>query len=73
MAGYVNPIPHIDEAKQFEMRLSVSLDEVTEVGKAKEIVADYILGLSKEDIIKHLACKQFPVYPESKFENEKGE
>lgn len=64
---YVNPIPYIDKAKKFEMRLSVTLDEVTDVQRAKEIVADYILGLSREDLIKGLACtKQFAVYPESR-------
>lgn len=66
MSKYINPIPYIDKAKQFEIRLRVTLDEVTEVQRAKEIVADYILGLSKEDLIKGLACtKQFAVYPES--------
>lgn len=67
---WVNPIPYIDKAKKFEMRLSVSLDKVTEISEAKEIVAEYILNLSKEDIIKALSCKMFPVYPESKFEEE---
>lgn len=63
---YVNPIPYIDKAKKFEMRLIVTLDEVTDVQRAKEIVADYILGLSKEDLIKGIACtQQFAVYPES--------
>ena len=63
---YVNPIPYIDAAKKFEMRLIVTLDEVTEVQRTKEIVADYILGLSKEDLIKGIACtQQFAVYPES--------
>ena len=63
---YVNPIPYIDKAKKFEMRLIVTLDEVTDVQRAKEIVADYILGLSKEYLIKGIACtQQFAVYPES--------
>lgn len=67
---WVNPIPYIDKAKKFEMRLSVSLDEVTEIDKAKEVVAEYLLSLSKEDIIKSLSCKMFPVYQGSKFEEE---
>ena len=67
MGKYINPIPYIDMAKQFEIRLIVTLDEVTEVQRAKEIVADYILGLSREDLIKGIACtKQFAVYPESR-------
>lgn len=69
---YINPIPYIDAAKKFEMRLSVSLDEVSEVSKAKEIVAEYILGLSKEDIIKALSCKMYPVYPEEGSVSEQG-
>lgn len=70
---YINPIPYIDEAKKFEMRLSVSLDNVTEVSKAKEIVAEYILGLSKEDIVKSLSCKMYPVYPKEGSESEQKE
>lgn len=61
---YINPIPYIDKAKKFEMRLSVSLDQVTEVNEAKGIVADYILGCSKEQIVNGLSCELFPVYPE---------
>lgn len=66
---YINPIPYIEAAKQFEMRLSASLDTLTEVSEAKEIVADYILGLSKEEIIKALSCKTYPVYPNDKSVN----
>lgn len=66
MGKYVNPIPYIDKAKEFEMRFSVSLDEVTDVHRAKEIVAEYILGLSREDLIRGLVCtQQYAVYPES--------
>lgn len=65
MAKYINPIPYLDNAKEFEMRLKVELDVVTEVDQAKGIVADYIIGLSKDEIIKALSCKKFPVYPEN--------
>lgn len=63
---YINPIPYIDMAKKFEMRLGVTFDEPIEVEKAKERVAEYILGLSKEELIKALSCTMFPVYPDRK-------
>lgn len=63
MEKYINPIPYIDAAKEFEMRIKVKLDTVTEVDRAKQIVAEYILGLTKDEIIKALSCEIFPVYP----------
>lgn len=67
---YVNPIPYIDQAKKFEFRFSISFDELLDVEEAKDIAAEYLLGLSKEELKKGLACKTYPVYPDSKF-NEK--
>ncbi len=61
--GYINPIPYIDKAKKFEMRLHINLNEVTEINEAKSIVADYILSLSKEGLCNMLSCEMFPVYP----------
>ena len=62
---WVNPIPYVDAGKEFEMRLHVKLDQVTEANKAIELVADYILGLSKEELIKGIACtKSYAVFPE---------
>ncbi len=67
---YVNPIPYIDQAKKFEFRFAISFDELLDVEEAKDIAAEYLLGLSKEQLKKGLACKTFPVYPESKFSDD---
>ena len=64
--SYINPIPYIDEAKEFEMRIHVKLNEATDTRRAKEIVAEHILGLSKEELITWISCvKQYAVYPDS--------
>lgn len=62
---YINPIPFIDAGKDFIFELNIKLDDITEIEHAKEIVADYILSLPKEKIVKGLKCKKIePVYPE---------
>ena len=71
MSSYINPIPYIDMGKEFEIRLSLHFEELLDVDKAKDIAADYILGLSKEDLKKVLSCKTYPVYPDSKFNEPK--
>lgn len=65
MAKYINPIPYLDKAKEFEMRIKIKLDTVTGIDQAKEIVADYIQNMPKSEIIKALSCETFPVYPEN--------
>ena len=65
MAKYINPIPYLDKAKEFEMRIKIKLDTVTEIDQAKEIVADYIQNMPKSEIIKALSCEMFPVYPKN--------
>lgn len=68
MAKYVNPIPYIDKAKKFELRLALEFSEVMEVQQAKE-AAEYLLGLDKETLARAFACtKQFAVYPDSEAE-----
>lgn len=62
LGKYINPIPYIDRAKRFEMRLLVSLDELTEIDEAKEIVADFILSMDKDKLKDSLSCEIFPVY-----------
>lgn len=64
-ANYINPIPYVDAAKEFEMRIKIKLDTVSEIDKAKEIVADYIQNMPKSEIVKALSCQTFPVYPEN--------
>lgn len=67
MGKYINPIPYIDMAKEFEIRLGLHFEEPLDVARAKDIAADYILGLSKEDLKKTLSCKAYPIYPDSNF------
>lgn len=63
-ASYINPIPYVDAAKKFEMRIKINLDTVTGIDQAKGIVADYIQNMPKSEIVKALSCETFPVYPE---------
>jgi predicted membrane-bound dolichyl-phosphate-mannose-protein mannosyltransferase len=61
---YINPIPYLDEAKEFEMRIRVVSDEVIPADEAKRKVAEFIKSLSVEELCeKWIACKMFPVYP----------
>ena len=66
MGKYINPIPYVDKAKRFEIRLSIKLDELTDVEHAKEIAADYILSMDRKKLIDSLGCELFPVYPDPK-------
>lgn len=67
---YVNPTPLIDAGKDFTIQLDIHLDDITEVEHAKEIIADYILSLSKEELKKALRCKEIkPVYPDEIMKN----
>lgn len=62
---YINPIPYIDEAKEFEMRISVVSNEVLPEKEAKLKCAEFIKSLSVEELAeKWISCKIFPVYPE---------
>ncbi len=61
---YVNPVPAIDAGKEFEFRLALKFDHLTEVGAAKEACARYILQQSPETIAGWLACtKTKALYP----------
>ena len=61
---YVNPIPYVDAAKEFELRLKLHFDEVIEVDEAKKYAAEFIKNCSVEELCEHLSCKMFPVYPD---------
>ena len=53
---YVNPIPHIDAGKEFEMRLSVTFDDVIDVD---------IKNLDVKRLAKAIVCTRIKaVYPE---------
>ena len=62
---YVNPIPHIDAGKEFEMRLSVTFDDVIDVEEAKKKTAEYIKNLDVKRLAKAIVCTRIKaVYPE---------
>ena len=64
---YVNPIPYLDEGKEFEMRIRVVSNEVLPEEEAKRKCAEFIKSLSVEELAeKWISCKSFPVYPDSK-------
>lgn len=64
---YINPIPYIDEAKEFEMRIRLVSDEVIPEEEAKRKAAEYIKSLSVRELCtKWISCKTFPVYPDKK-------
>lgn len=59
---YINPIPCVDMAKKFEIRLVVSFDKMLPAEDAKEIVADYILSMDKDKLKNALKCEINPNY-----------
>lgn len=63
---YVNPIPMIDAGKTFEMTLSVSFDEVTELEEAKQNAARFLLEQNETTLASWLHCTDIkPVYPKN--------
>lgn len=62
---YINPIPYIDMAKEFEFRMRLVSDEVIETKEAKRRAAEFIKNMSIDELCKWLSCKSFPVYPEN--------
>lgn len=71
---YINPIPMVDAGKDFEMRLSVSFDDVTELGEAKRRAAQYLLRQDEKTLASWLHCTNIkPVYPENMKNQEAAE
>ncbi|MCI8564324.1 MAG: hypothetical protein HFH69_12575 [Lachnospiraceae bacterium] len=61
---YVNPIPYIDEGKEFEMRLRVVFDDVVEISEGKRKAAEYIKNTPVEKLVKTFSCTDIKaVYP----------
>lgn len=61
---YLNPIPYIDMAKEFEFRIRLVSDEVIETKEAKRKAAEFIKNMTVDEICEWLSCKSFPVYLE---------
>lgn len=62
--AYINPLPYIDMAKEFEIRIKLISDEVIEEESAKIKCAEYIKSLSIDELCKILSVKTFAVYPD---------
>lgn len=61
---YVNPIPYIDEGKEFEMRLRVVFDDVVEVSEGKRKAAEFIKNMQVENLAQAFSCTVIKaVYP----------
>lgn len=55
--AYINPIPYIDMAKEFEIRIKLISDEVIDEEKAKIQCAEYIKSLSTDALCKIMSTK----------------
>lgn len=63
--AYINPIPYIDMAKEFEIRIKLVSDEVIDEESAKSKCAEYIKSLSIDELRKIISVKTFAVYPDN--------
>ena len=61
---YINPIPYIDVAKEYEIRIKLVSDEVIEYEKAKIKCAEHIKSLSIDELCQIMSVKIFAVYPD---------
>lgn len=61
---YLNPIPYLDAAKEFELRIRLVSDEPISEKDAKRKTAEFIKNMTVDEISRWLSCKSFPIYPE---------
>lgn len=54
--AYINPVPHIDEGKEFEFRVRATFPELVTVEEGKLATARYLKDLSDEELAEKIVC-----------------